>query len=306
MKVKNSIATGLDIIKGIWGRIWGTFGPLLVAVWNFIKAVVRFGWTVIKEVTLTALLGLRRIVGAAWNWIKNVTGAAWNAIKAVILRAWGAIGPYVMGAVGKVRSTISNAWNFIRDVTSSVWSAVVNVIRDKVAALGAVVSTIRDKVMGALSGAASWLFNAGRDIIQGLIDGITSMLNSLTSAINSATDKVANFLPGSPVEEGPLKVLNRGYAGKQIVDMLAAGIEGAAPAIRSAMDNVIPAVPLGAPALPAGMGVGRSAASASVRFAGMRIVGDLEMRNGRAYISGIAAEEIDDEGGFNGTIGRMN
>jgi hypothetical protein len=65
---------------------------------------------------------------------------------------------------------------------------------------------------------------AGASIMSQLVSGITSRIGAAVSAVSGAVSRIAGLLPGSPVKEGPLRVLNNGYAGGQIALMLAAGI----------------------------------------------------------------------------------
>ena len=57
-----------------------------------------------------------------------------------------------------------------------------------------------------------------------MIQGITSKIDQVTEKIKELTKKISDALPGSPVKTGPLTVLNNGYAGGQIVKMLADGM----------------------------------------------------------------------------------
>jgi hypothetical protein len=79
-------------------------------------------------------------------------------------------------------------------------------------------------ILGAIGDLTDTLYSAGKDIIQGLIDGIDSMLGPLDEIVGGVADTIGRFIPGSPVEKGPLKVLNRGHAGSEIVRMLMSGM----------------------------------------------------------------------------------
>jgi len=170
-------------------------------------------------------------IKSAWTAVSNTNKAIWNAIKAVIQAVWNVIGPTVMRAVNRVKSALTSAWNTAKSITTSAWNGIKNAIKSAIDGFMALVRGIRGRVTGALSGAANWLYNAGRNIIRGLIRGIESMLRAVTGTINKITGRIAAALPGSPVDEGPLRVLNRGYAGKEIVKMIVAGIEREEPSL---------------------------------------------------------------------------
>lgn len=304
--VTGIITAGINILKGIWRAAWGTFGPVIKAVWNLIVAIVRLGWTIIKGLFLLYVGALKSIITAGWNVIKAVTSAVWNAITSVIRAVWNNIKGVVMPAVNTIKAIIVGTWTFIKGVTSAMWNALVGVIRSAVGDAVNAVSGLKDRILGFFAGAGSWLYNAGRDIIQGLVDGIASMIGAVTDKINSVTDSVAKFLPGSPVKEGPLKVLNRGHAGKEIIQMVIDGISDMSAPLAHTLDDVI-TVPTGyaqpapgslpAPVRPAEGGAGK----------GLRLVdGELRLdRSGRAFIRGVAVEADDDEGDFDDLIGRM-
>lgn len=80
------------------------------------------------------------------------------------------------------------------------------------------------KITDAVGNLGSLLYSSGRSVVQGLINGILSMLGRLADAASRVAGTIARHLPGSPVKEGPLRVLNRGHAGGQIAKMIADGM----------------------------------------------------------------------------------
>lgn len=350
---KTIISTGLAIVGAVWRAFWGTFGGVIRSAFALVVAIVRLGWTVVKGLFILALRGIlavvrtvwngiaaairavwgvirsivsagvnfvRSIVTSVWNGIRAVTSAVWNGIKAVIASVWGAIGGTVMNAVNRVRNLISNAWNTVRNLTSQAWDGIRNAVSDGIESMMTAIGNIQDRVLGALSGAGRWLYDAGRDIIQGLLDGIQSMIDSVTSTINSVTDRVARFLPGSPVREGPLKVLNRGHSGREIVEMVISGVEQMREPLQRTMNSV-----MAVPAVEADLGWMASARNTAVaspertsrglaaRPGGTpgssrsRLVeGRLSIdRSGRAWIRGQAEDVVEGNERFTAAHGRM-
>lgn len=333
------IRTGLKIVMAVWRGFWGLFGGVIKAAFALIVAIVRLGWTIIKGLFLLNLRLLRAVFGAAWhamaavvravwgviravvtagvnvarsvvtaawNALKAVTSAVWNAISAVISAVWGRIGGTVTGAVDRVKSAISAAWDAVRDTTSRIWDAVVSLIKTAVGNIGDTVGDIKDTVVGALSGAANWLYDAGKAIIQGLLDGITSMIGAVTDKISSVTGTIADYLPGSPVEEGPLRKLNRGHAGKEIVSMLIDGISSMTDPLAATLNSSL-AAPVLTPVASFAAPVPAAGASVSHGSRGMRLLsGTLRIdRSGRAFIRGVADEAVDDDHDFQGTVRSM-
>lgn len=350
---KTIITTALAVIGAVWQAFWNVFGGVIKAAFGLIVAVVRLGWTIIKglfilylravltvvktvwnaikaaiqaawnairPIVMAGVNFVRSVVSSAFNAIRAVTSAVWNGIRAVIASVWGAIRGVVSSAVGAVKGAISAAWNTVKSLTSSAWNAVKEAVGNAIDGLMNLVSGIQGRVTGALSGAASWLYNAGREIIQGLLNGIESMIGAVTDKINSVTDKIGSFLPGSPVREGPLRVLNRGYAGKKIVEMLAEGIGSMQRPLERTVETVMTV-----PALTADLdtyasarnttigtseGASRSLAavpggtgtSGKARLVEGRLSID---KSGRAFIRGMAEDVVEGNDRFAASHGRM-
>lgn len=260
-------------------------------VWNFISNIVRSNINRVKA-----------IMQAVWTVIKNAVSKVWNAILGILVKVWIRIWSVIKGPVERIKGLLSTAWNFIKNALSKAWNAMVKVVADKVGELLAKVTSLKNKITGFFSGAARWLFDAGKHIIQGLIDGIVSMIHKVTDTINGITKKVGNFLPGSPVKEGALRVLNRGHAGKQIVQMLVDGMESMRPVVETTMAGVSTA------SVPADTGsFARTAASGRQGATGLRLVeGRLHIDpSGRAYIEGVAEEVVLGDKKFSHTMNRM-
>lgn len=338
---KTIITTALNAIKATWNAIWGTLGPAVKAIfglikaiivlyieiiklairaalmvikavwnktWNAIKAVATAVWGAIKAVVTTYVNIIKTVISAAWKVIQKVTSTVWKGIQKVIQAVWGVIGGHVTAAVGKVKSVISAAWNAIKSATSAMWNAIVGVVRSGVDRLMDAVRSVKDKVVGFFSGAGQWLYNAGKAIIDGLIGGITAMAKKATDAVKNITAGVKNLLPGSPVKEGPLKVLNRGYAGEQIVKMVIGGMESMAdPLARTMSDMLVAPDPSGYAAPDVTVRAAPTRDVEAGRTGSARLI-DGELRldpSGRAFISGVAIDMDDDHDDYSDTLSRM-
>lgn len=233
--IRAIVLTALYAIKAIWDAIWWGISAVVKAVWAGIVMAVQTYLTILRAVITSVLGVIRAVVTSAWNVIRSVTVSVWNAIKNAVSGPVNALRGIVAAAVGAVRSSVSAAWNAARSATISLWNGIKNAVSSAISALMHIVSGIRGKITGVFSGAGGWLLSAGKAIVQGLIDGITSMVSKATGAIKKVTSGIGKFVPGSPVREGPLKVLNKGRAGKKIVDMLAEGITDHSAALEKAM-----------------------------------------------------------------------
>lgn len=291
------ITTVLNVLKAIWEAFWNTFGAFFKAIWDLIVAILKLAWTIIVGVVTTYLNILKAFWTTVWNaiaavfqfvWnliktivttyinivrtvittvlnvIKAIFTAVWNAILAVINAVWNAIGGKVTAAVNLIKGVIQTAWNIIKTATSTTWNALLSIISTAWSKAYAFVTTIKDKVIGFFAGAASWLLNAGSKIIKGLADGILNGLHYVTDAIGSVTSWIADHLPGSPVKVGPLRVLNNGYTGRKIGEMVADGVLQSQPELARAINTIV-----NVPALT--KGVARAASPAGLSIAADRV-----------------------------------
>lgn len=268
--VKTVVTTVVQAILNTWNAVWGFFGPIVRAVWGLIVAIVNFGIAAVHFVIAWTMKGLSIIwqatwgvmsafvisiwnkifayvsakvtaiktwIIAAWNYISSQTSATWGIIYNWISSKLSAIYSFVSSKIAAVKNFISDAWAAVKNITSTMWTAFTNLISGHIDTAMGKVGAIKGRVMGFLSNAGTWLLNAGENIIRGLANGITNGIKYVTGAINNVTGWIKAHLPGSPVREGPLRVLNNGYAGKQIVKMIAAGMSDMGP-ITKAMDNL--------------------------------------------------------------------
>lgn len=310
--LRTVIVATLTFIASWWQATFGRLAPIVVAVFGLIAAVVRLYMAVIQGVIALVVNNLLSIIRTGFNQIRAVVtvvvsgiavvvrsyfgiiravvttlvGAAravvvsnFNQMRAVVGAVLGAIRAVVSGGFSAVRAIISGAVKAAKAVVSAAFSAMHSSVANKI---GSIVSTVRGfggKIVGAVAGFGGLLVHAGAALVQGLISGVTSKLGALTSVVDKMTSLVKKFLPGSPVDVGPLRVLNRGYAGGQIVSMLADGIRAKLPELQSAIGAAV--APLAAGGLnPALAGTGGGSAPA----APAAVSGGTPMFDVRVYI----------------------
>lgn len=297
---KTIITTAINAILAVWRAIWGLFGPIIRAVFGLIVAIVKLYWTIVKGLFLAGLHAIRSVVSSVFGAIASVVRAYMNAVLRVIRAVWGVIGPYVRSAVNSVKSAVSSAWNAVKAVTSSVWNALKGIVKHAVDGVIAVVRGIKDKVLGPLAGAGSWLYQKGRAIVEGLVRGIESVIHKITDVVKRVTDAIGRFLPGSPVKEGPLVVLNRGHAGKQIVKMITDGVDSESSSLLRTMvaTLTVPSAALATASSAALTGplaaVGASPSGSTGSSSSRLVSGVLRIdERGRAWIEGVAQDVYD-------------
>lgn len=211
--IKIFFQTGVDALKETWSLFWNFIKDFIIPIWEGIKETVSNAWSTIW--------GFFKSWG---NSIKEVSATIWNTIKDKISEVWNSILTVVTSFGGKIRDGLSATWNAVRTRASEAFNTIKSTISDKLNDAADFVTGWRDRITGFFKNAGSWLFNAGKEVVTGLIDGLTSKINALKDKINQITSIIKDHFPGSPVKVGPLRVLNHGYVGKQIVKMIADGI----------------------------------------------------------------------------------
>jgi TP901 family phage tail tape measure protein len=307
--IKGIIMGGLMVIKGIINVIMGVLKGDWGQAWEGIKQILKGAWTAISAIVRGAAQVLKAIIIALWNTVKNFTSAAWNIIKNILIGAWNVIKSAVSSAAGAVKNGIQNAWDAVKTATSDAWTAIKNAVSNGIQNVMSLITSLPGKILGALAGLVGDMYAKGVEIVQALIDGIGSMAGSLADKAKDVIGGgIGKLIPGSPVEEGPLTKLNNGHAGKEIVKMVIDGITDMATPLKDALSGVMAGADPLAYATP-GYGVAakpRGKRGGTPR-SGLRMVrGELRLdKSGRAFIEGVASDEVDDDDDYDDTLGRM-
>ncbi|MBD2261375.1 phage tail tape measure protein [Pseudanabaena sp. FACHB-2040] len=137
-------------------------------------------------------------------------------------------------------TTMSSVWAQVRAVATAGVMSVVAAIRAGASAAVSAVTGMGSAILASIRAIASQAFAAGRNIVTRIADGIRSGIGAVQSAVSSVAAAVRSFLPNSPVPEGPLTILNNlsNNPGTKIVEMLAAGMAGAAGTLGDTMGAV--------------------------------------------------------------------
>lgn len=231
----NTLSLGVDLLISVWEVAWNTFfdivSGVLGALLKFVQDSLAFLWKMIQNAWNLVKSTTINIWNAIFSWfatnIKRISTAVSTAIGLVLqyMRAlWGQITGALGDIGGKLYAFFYNAWLRARGGVQTAVTLMINFVK-----------SIPKKILDGLGNVGTMLLQAGKDIIGGLIDGIKSMIPDVGGALSAVGDKIGGFLPGSPVKEGPLKVLNRDYAGGQVVQMVVSGIMSQLPALRKAM-----------------------------------------------------------------------
>lgn len=195
-----------------------------------------------RSIVIGAWHAIQGAASAVFGWIGSFISGTWHAVSAVGSMVLAGIVAYVRFYVNTVLAVVRGivaVVTFFRDAFNNAKNAAVA----KGAELIGWVGGLGGRIKGALGNLGGLLYDAGRGIISGLVDGIRSMASAPVDAMRGIVGGIRNLLPGSPVKEGPLRVLNRGYAGGQIVSMVADGMDAKAYRPRESFVNAVGAIP---------------------------------------------------------------
>lgn len=217
MQLVQAVITRVTQVIGV---LWGAFGQNIM---NVVSAV--FGALV--GIIQPALSLVKGIISLALAVIKGDWSGAWDALKSIASSALALIKGIISGAFSVIRSLFTANWDAIRSITMAAWSRIQSAVQSGIANVLGLVRSLPGRIVGALGDLGNLLYAKGAALIQGLISGILSKIGAVKDAIGSVTGSIANFLPGSPIKEGPLRRhgWNEGRPGKLLGDSLVAGLD---------------------------------------------------------------------------------
>lgn len=280
-------------------QLWKAASGVVLIVQNLAKgmavlnAVLAFNpiiGTIIVVIALGAALVLaykksetfRNIVNGALHAVEAVAKAVWTAIKGSALAVWHAIEAVVKSVVSVIKVQVKAAeviakgvWTAIKTAASIAFKGIVTLVKADIAIIKAVfvtlpnaVKSVVNKVKGLFT--AKTLSNAGKLLIQGLTAGIKAAASGPINAAKSVVSKIKKLLPGSPIQEGPLKSWNNGGAGKRLMGLLTSGINAGAPGAANAMSKALTG--LGSPSGFVSGGYGASPSGAAMAGGGGNVI----------------------------------
>lgn len=240
--IRETVATVIRFVGGIVKRTWEalttattSLSTALQRTWTTIKTAVTATVEAIVTFITTSFTSARASVGKIVDGIKSKVTGTFTAIKTAVTTVWTAIKNAVLNAVRTVRDTIGGVLTSIKDkvktafdnVKSAVenaWDDAVDAVDDAIGDVLNYVSDLPSDIINELGDLSQTLVQGGKDLIGGLASGITAAASSAYEAARDALGPIGDLLPGSPVKDGPLTVLNKGYAGGQIAKMIADGM----------------------------------------------------------------------------------
>ena len=231
----------LAALAGLVPTIMVNFGRVPPAILGALAGagpavLARLG--VLPALAAAAVGSLPTLVSAAVRAVVPNLGAIWtaavNGARGVLggmpSAAAGAVGPLA----GRVAAAIANLPAVIVGIATAAVAQLVAKLATAPGQAAAALAGLPAALVAAIASAAAAAGAAAAQIPGRIAAGITSNLGVIRNAAAAATGILGKYLPGSPVREGPLRVLNNGYAGGQIVKMIADGLVKESPTLRSA------------------------------------------------------------------------
>jgi hypothetical protein len=226
--VRGVIQTVTSLIKGDWS-----------GAWDGIKLVLSGAWDVIKGVVDQALNVVKTYIKAAMDVLVPDWRQKWEAIKTATSAALDRIVQFVTGLPGRAVAALSTLASKLGGAARTAFDEFRVKASAKADEVMTLVTGIPGRITRALGDLGSLLARAGRELISGLIGGINDKMRALRDKMSAVASTIKDFLPGSPIKEGPLTSWNNGGAGKRLMGMLAGGIEDASDLPARAMARAV-------------------------------------------------------------------
>lgn len=217
-----------NVLKWIRARIkdltdwWRGHSKEISKVWDTLFTVIKTNAKVAFDLVKGALGVLYNVWKVIWGLIKDATKLVWDVIKNTITFVM----HLIMNVIGLVLDLITGnwgkAWKDLKKLASDAIHDAWKIIKD----------------LGKDAGKLLW--DAGVNIVKGLIGGIKSMVGGVSNAISDVVGTIKDHLPWSPAKRGPLSGSGAPeIGGRNIIRMLARGINDASPHAEAAMAVIL-------------------------------------------------------------------
>lgn len=223
-----------DLLPKLLGNIAATLP--VIARW-IDKLAQIYDWMLRNKDSIGQVIEVLKLLTNPITVVTRVVNVLSGAVK-VMRDGFDKAKTIVTTAVNGIKNGVSTAFGTAKRIVSDAMGSIVRAVSSKISSVLSTIRGLPGRIRGALGNLGGLLYRAGQQVVQGLINGIRSMLGSLANIASSAAGTIARHLPGSPVKEGPLRVLNNGYAGGQIASMLAGGMAKGLPAVTRAASSL--------------------------------------------------------------------
>lgn len=236
--IRNFIMIFVNLINGDWGKAWKSVVALA-------RSGVSLTIAIVAGLPRALLAIIKGLVTGIIDWFKRlwhdlVGGSIVPDTINAIIRWWASLPGRVISIVaglvsgiigwflrlpGAIMRAISNLPGQLFSFAAAALGAFKNGLTVRWGDVVSWVGGIPSRLLTALGKVGGALYGAGLSIMGGLKQGLIDGAKGVAEAAKKGLGKLASFLPFSPVKEGPLKVLNNGRAGKNIMKMIQQGID---------------------------------------------------------------------------------
>lgn len=259
----------LSLLTGQWGAAWDGVKQVVRGALQFILGIIQ---AVVGGVIIAVCVSSLKLIGnafrASFAAIRGIVSGAMSLVRAVISGGMAAARAVVSTILSGIRAAFSGNLGALVGIARTAITRMVGAIRSAISAAPGVITSIGSRMVNAVTSLGSRMFSAGAEIISRLVSGITSKIEGAVNVVKGAVSRIAGLLPGSPVKDGPLRVLNNGYAGRKIAEMLTGGIRAGTPDVIAQAERLTAGVEASFAALARNRSVALSA-SAGVATAGV-------------------------------------
>ncbi len=238
-----------NLVTGKWSALWVNVNTVLYNALSAIMGVLNLFYITLIAPIKTFIIGVIKLfehlydvlvghsivpdlVRAIISWFNKLPGS----IAGIINKLISVVINYFKNLLGNVVEKVAIIVFAIREKFATLPEAIKNAINNVITIVRKVFNTVKESISNILGNIVSIAYSKGAQIVTNLVKGLKSVLGKVKSIANEIAQAVADRIPGSPVKEGPLKVLNEGYAGKKIAEMIADGMRAGIPLIKSASD----------------------------------------------------------------------
>ncbi len=250
----------LPVVKNVATFMATNFGPALKQVGDFVRvyvmpAVRAFGsWMaqaipVIRQMASVVLAEARKqLAGVAASFKANEPQIrqfiSWirQAAQFVMSNLVPILRTHLVASLKVTAASIKVAIAVVTQFVGAV-KGIVAAVRGTISAVKTAWGALPGWMKSAIASLPQSMYNAGKLIMEMLGRGIMAQAEFVKSQVRGIVGGISSLIPGSPVREGPLKVLNNGHSGREAMRMFSRGVVAEGPNVKAAFRRAVDVAP---------------------------------------------------------------
>lgn len=305
----------VPILAKVWGKIqdglkevWGFFKKVWPTIYAIVKTYVKLWWKVISTYIKVIVKIFSVTLPIIFEVVKQVFTMIWDVISRSV-KVWWII---ISTAIILIYKIMKSVFTLIYNIVKAIWARIGDKVVDKIKEIVGFIQGVYGKFIKPFVNAATWLYDIGKKIFGGLWKGLKEIWDKVKKwfddrikDLQKLKDKLTGATQdGAPQAPGPIGGNSDGSDPYPPPGPSARVSSYASDARPSASTLVMASA--GSTASRGSSAVSSSASGTAPR-GGLRVI-DGELRldpSGRAFISGVAADEIAGTDDYNDLLGRM-